>query len=113
MGLGIHPVGADIRPLPILVNNAMIMESEIRKGLRITSDTQERFEDMCAQLNNLSSTMSETWLDNRCGYDSDDSILLRAVGPLPTRALAEQIRQLNGDCTDILREFRIAAKHQE
>ena len=112
LGLGIHPVGADIRPLPILINNAMIMDSEIRKGLRVTADVQDRFEDMCAQINNLSSNLNETWLDSRCGYVSDDKILLRAVRLLPTIDLAQQIRQLNGDCSDILRNFR-TAKQQE
>ena len=106
LGLGIHPVGVDIRPLPILVNTATIMDTEIRGGLRAPSEIQDRLEDMCAQLNSVSSTLRGTWLDSRCGYVSDDTIVLRPVGPLPTFALAQQIRQLNSDCTDILRQLR-------
>lgn len=113
LGLGIHPVGSDIRPVPILVNNAMIMDREIRSGLRIPQNTQDRFEDLCAGLNNLSSTLSETWLDSRCGYLSDDRILIKAVRPLRTLGLAQQIRDLNGVCTDVLNDFRIAKRANE
>ena len=107
LGLGIHPVGADIRPLPILVQTATIMESELRNGISITSDLLDRFEDLCASLNRLSIILDGTWLDNRCGWHSDESILLKAVSHLPSMAIAQQIRQLNSDCTDILREFRL------
>ena len=109
LGLGIHPVSPDVRPLPILINNALIMESELSKGLNIDSEVRDRFEDLCSQINNLSSALSETWLDSRCGYLSDDRILIKAVGPLPTTAWAHQLRQVNSDCTDILRAFRMAA----
>ncbi|MDD9987564.1 MAG: hypothetical protein OXQ31_14920 [Spirochaetaceae bacterium] len=108
MGLGIHPVGPDIRPLPILVRNAIIMESEIRRGLRVPAETQERFDDMCARLNNLSSTLRDTWLDSRCGHVSEDKIVLKAVAPLRTIALAQEMWQLNADCADLLDHFRAA-----
>lgn len=109
LGLGIHPIAPGIRPLPILVDNARIMESKLSRGLAIPSDLRERLGDLCAQLNNLSSTLSETWLDSRCGVVSDDRILIRAVAPLPVDALAHQVRQANSDCTEILRAFKIAA----
>jgi len=108
LGLGIHPVGAEIRPLPVLVNNAMIMESEVLRGLHIARSTMDRFDDLCAQLNNLSLVLSDTWIDCRCGYVTDATILIRALPSLPTMALGEQLRQLNADCADILREFRLA-----
>ena len=108
LGLGIHPIAADIRPLPILVENARLMDNELRRGLAIASDTEERFEDLCAQLNSLSADLNETWMDNRCGYLSDDSLLLKAVTPLQVSALAQQLRQANSDCTDLLKAFRSA-----
>ena len=108
LGLGIHPIGDDVRPLPILVNSATIIESEIRKGLVVRLDILERFEDFCASLNNLSYMLSDTWIDSRCGYASEDKILVKATGPLPSMAVAQQIRQLNADLTDILREIRNA-----
>lgn len=108
LGLGIHPIAADIRPLPVLIENARLMENELRRGLAISSDTKEGFEDLCSQLNSLSVALNETWMDNRCGYVSDDSLLFRAVGPLQTDALAQQLRQANSDCTDVLNAFRSA-----
>ena len=105
LGLGIHPVAPDIRPLPVLVNNARIWSSRLRNGHVVSMEARERFEDLCSQLNNLSSTLNETWLDSRCGQVSDDRIVVRALGPLPTDCLAEQLRQANNDCTDILPAF--------
>ncbi len=108
LGLGIHPIAADIRPLPVLVENARLMDNELRLGLAIASDTEERFEDLCAQLNSLSAALNETWIDNRCGYLSDDSLLFKAVAPLQISALAQQLRQANSDCADLLNAFRTA-----
>ena len=108
LGLGIHPIGSDIRPLPILIRNAMIMENEIRQGLQIESSTQGRFEDLCAQLNRLAATLSSTWLDNRCGYHTENTVLLRTVEYIDTMELAHQIRYVNGLCTEILRDLNAA-----
>ena len=113
LGLGIHPAAPGIRPLPLLVENARIMQSELSKGLAIPADLRDRFEDLCAQLNNLSSTLSESWLDSRCGQVSDDRIVIRAVRPLPIDALTQRFRQTNSDCTDILRAFKIAASTEK
>ena len=112
LGLGIHPVASDIRPLPVLINNAMLMEDELHRGLVATSYLLDRFEDLCAQINRLAATLDETWLDNRCGYLSEDSLVFRAVAPLQTGVLAEQLRQANSDCTDILHAFRAAKAAQ-
>ncbi len=109
LGLGIHPVGANIRPLPVLVNNARIMESELTDGLDVPAHARIRFDDLCAHLNQLSLDLNETWLSTRCSYLSEDEISIRAAGPLKTSELAEQLRQANSDCADILRTFRIAA----
>lgn len=109
LGLGIHPVSPDVRPLPILINNALIMETAMCKGLKVGSEVRDRFENLCSQINNLSSVLSGTWLDNRCGYLSDDSIMIRAVAPSEsTAALAHRLRQVNGDCMDILSAFKMA-----
>ena len=106
LGLGIHPVASDIRPLPVLVDNAMRMESELRRGLVLPNEASDRFEDFCASLNNLGSTLNQVWPDNRFGYLSEDSILVKAIAPQPTYELAEQLRQANSDCIDLLSTFR-------
>jgi hypothetical protein len=36
LGLGIHPVGPGLRPVPILVNNAKILDMELRRGLQVS-----------------------------------------------------------------------------
>jgi len=108
LGLGIHPVAPDIRPLPILVNNAKIWSTRLRSGHVVSVDARERFDDLCSQLNNLSSVLNETWLDSRCGQVSDDRIVIRALDPLPADYLAEQFRQANNDCRDILPAFESA-----
>ena len=112
LGLGIHPVASDIRPLPVLINNAMLMENELRRGLTVASDTQDRFDDWRAELNGLAVALDETWMDNRCGYLSDDSLLFKAVAPLQTGVLAGRLRQANSDGADILRDFRAAKAAQ-
>ena len=112
LGLGIHPVASDIRPLPVLINNAVLMENELRWGVTVASDTHDRFDDWCAELNGLAVALNETWMDNRCGYLSDDSLLFKAVAPLQTDVLAGRLRQANSDGADILREFRAAKATQ-
>lgn len=108
LGLGIHPIAPGVRPLPILVNTARVMENWLREDLSVTRDFEDRFDDLSARLNSLSVALSETWLDNRCGYLSDDSLLLKAVAPLQVSALVQQLRQANSDCTDLLNAFRTA-----
>ena len=112
LGLGIYPVASDLRPLPVLIDSAMRMESELRRGLAVPPDTQDRFDDLCAQLNSFAVALDETWLDNRCGYLSNDSLVFRAVAPSQTGALAQQLRQANSDCTDLLYAFRNAKAAQ-
>ncbi len=106
LGLGVHPVEPSLRPLPILVDNARRMDFEIRRGISLTPSMRERFQDFCAQLNNLSSVLKETWLTSRCGFRSEDTIVLKAIGGLPTLALSQELGQLNKDCSELLEEFR-------
>ena len=107
LGLGIHPIAPGLRPLPILVDNARLMELELKRGsIAVTPEVSEKFQDFCAQLNNLSSVLKETWLTSRCGFQSEETIVLRAVGGLQTPMLSQELRQLNGDCAKLLDEFR-------
>lgn len=109
VGLGIHPVAPGLRPLPVLVDSALRMNSEIRKGMPLPDETRDKFEEFCVELNRLSADLGETWLTNRCGYVSDNTIVLKAVGGLPTRDLGRQLQRLNSDGTELLAAFRKAA----
>lgn len=108
LGLGIHPVAPDLRPLPILVDNALRMQSELNQGLDAPSSLMERLDDFCAYLNQLSTELNDTWLDNRCGYLSETSISLRAIVPPEVNSLTQRLRQASSECSEILNAFQAA-----
>ena len=112
LGLGIHPVAPGLRPLPVLVDSALRMNAEIRKGMLLSDETIDQFEEFCVELNRLSADLDETWLTNRCGYVSENTLVLKAVGGLPTRNLGRQLWRLNGDCTELLAAFRKAVSER-
>ena len=107
LGLGVHPVTPDLRPLPILIDNARIMQFELDQGLSVPPDLLDRFNDYCAHLNLLSAGLNETWLDNRCGYLSENSLVLKAVMSRDTAALSRQLRSASSECSEILDAFRV------
>ena len=109
LGLGIHPVASDIRPLPVLVDNAVRIEVDLEKGSVVSQETRDRFEDYCALLNSIGGALDETWPDNRFGYLSEDSLVVRAVAPQDMHELASQLRQANSDCIELVSRFRSAA----
>ena len=105
LGLGIHPVASDIRPFPVLVHNALCMEYELQKGLVLSGEVHDRYEDYCASLNRLGYALNETWPDNRFGYLSEDSLLVKALIPPPVDDLASALRQAHADCIDLVHRF--------
>ena len=107
LGLGIHPVAPDLRPLPILIDNARILQLELDQGLPVPNDLLDRFDDFCAHLNRLSSGLNDTWLDNRCGYLSETSLILKAVKPPETAVLSHQLRRATSECSEILNDFKV------
>ena len=111
LGLGIHPIASDIRPLPVLINNAMSMQTELDRGLQVDSVTLARFEDFCADLNRVSFALRETWLDHRCDYvSSEDALQFRGVDRIEVDDLALELRQVNNDCLAIYSGFRHARR---
>ena len=106
LGLGIHPVTPDLRPLPVLIDNAGIMQRELDQGLAVSSELLARFDDFCALLNSLSSGLNDTWLDNRCGYLSETSLVLNAVTPPDVAALSHLLRDANSEGAEILSSFK-------
>lgn len=109
LSLGIHPVSSDIRPLPVLVNNAKAMQVELDLGLQVAPQALARFEDFCANLNRMAFALRETWLNDRCRYVfSDNGLLLRAAEPIDAYDLAAELRQANSDCIAIYRAFQRA-----
>ena len=113
LGLGIHPVTPELRPLPILIDNALRMELELTHGLQVSHDLRGRLDDYCAHMNRLSSELNDTWLDNRCGYLSEDSITLKAIVPPEVDSLSHQLLQANSECSEILHAFQTAKSGKE
>lgn len=105
LGLGIHPIAPGLRPLPVLQDSALRMDVEVQKGIALARDTKDTFDEFCVELNRLSLDLEETWLTNRCGYSSENTIVLKSVGGLPTLTLSRELRRLNGDCTKLLTDF--------
>lgn len=106
LGLGIHPIAPGLRPVPVLADSALRMKAEIRNGTPLASKTVDQFDEFCIRLNRLSFDLRETWLTNRCGFLSEDAIIVRAIESIQSLALSRQIRQLNGDCSELLAEFK-------
>jgi len=110
IGLGIHPVAPQLRPLPILFHNAICLNAEIEGGLILDAKIEEMYEDFCAQINLLSTILNETWISSRCGRLSETKLVIQAAGGLDTQALASDLRQVNADCSRLIHEFREAKK---
>jgi hypothetical protein len=108
LGLGIHPIAPGIRPVPTLVDNARRMAFELVKPIVVSSEVNERFDDFCAGLNNLSFSLRDTWLSGRCGSVSESAILMKSIGGLDTLDLANRLRHLNAEGSWLLSEVRKA-----
>ena len=108
LGLGIHPVAPELRPLPILINSARIMDRELEGTAEVAPDLVMKFQDFCAQLNRVSLALSETWLTSRCGYLSPTTISIRGLGGISTISLVQEYRQLNTACSQLINDMRRA-----
>ena len=108
LGLGIHPVGPGLRPVPILVDNAKRIDVELRQGLKVSDETRDQFQDFCAELNGICLSLTDNSISSRCGYRSDDTIVLKATGGPDTLAISYSLRQLNVDCNRLLSQVREA-----
>ena len=95
LGLGIHAVGPGLRPVPILVDNAMRIDLELRKGLQVSEETHDRFEDFCAELNNMCLSLTDNWIGSRFGYRSENTVVLKVAGGSDSHAMSHSLRQLN------------------
>ena len=108
LGLGIHAVSPGLRPVPLLVDNAKRLSFELSQGLRVSEETQARFEDFCAELNSLWLGLSETWMSSRFGYRSENTIVVRATPEPDSPAIVPLLRQLNAECNWLLSSAREA-----
>jgi len=108
LGLGIHPIAPELRPLPILFDNARRMDFEIKNNIPVSTDISNDFQDFYAQVKRIYNVLEETWLSSRCGYQSEDRIVLKSVRVDDTLILSDDFRKLNHDCSRLLDEFKKA-----
>jgi len=110
LGLGIHPVAPQMRPLPMLIENARLMMLELKKGTRVSAAEEGALDDYCSQLSRMSSVLSGAEVNTRFDYLNDTTLAVHAFGDVPISELADELLALNGECTRLLEIFRAASK---
>jgi hypothetical protein len=113
LGLGLHPVAPGLRPFPLLCDSARRMIWELRQDLVLPQNVREEFDDFCALLNRIGVALEGTWLGRRCGYQSEGSIVVKAIVPPDSHALADDFRRANADCGRLLEAFRVLKARQQ
>src|SRR6516164_6373721 len=76
------------------------------RGLRIDTSTAQLFDDHCAQINALTVALEETWFSTRFGAVSESRIVVKAVSPLQTVQLGQEMQTLSTNCSALLPQFR-------
>lgn len=109
LGLGIHPIAPDIRPLPMLVDNAIRMSAELDRGLQISNEEINAFYEFRSALLNFLASLRGTDANDRFDYFDDLTIAVHAFGPSDCLEAASTMRDLNSQCTRLLGVFRSAA----
>ena len=108
LGLGIHPIAPQLRPLPILRDNADRMSYEIDKGLFLSSADALAFDDFCAKLANISSLLAGADANIRFDYFRDFTIAVHAFGGVDVHELADELTMLNSECFRLMQAFKAA-----
>ena len=110
LGLGIHPVGPGLRPLPVIVDSAQRMEVEIRSGIGAEDELSSQLVDFWAMLHRLCVAVEPMWLSSRCGYLSENAIVVRAASCMDSKELSQNLREANAECLRLLDAFRRARR---
>jgi hypothetical protein len=110
LGLGIYPVGPSLRPLPILIDNAMRMKSELDRGVVLSTRNKELFDEFFDELSYMYSLLAEADLNTRFDFVNDETLSIHASGVVTATSLAEKLLMLNGECTHLLELFRVAKR---
>jgi hypothetical protein len=110
LGLGIHPVAPQLRPLPLLLHNANCMSNEIDNGLVLSSVDERALDDFCAKLKNMFSLLAGADANNRFDYFDDLRIAVRAFGEVDVQELAYEMRKLNSECSRLIQIVKAAKR---
>ncbi len=102
LGLGIHPIGPGLRPLPVLADNLKRTETEMQAGFELQDDDLDaQWDDICANANRLALGLDQTWFSARCGYVSDNIINIHKTFDIESIQLSRDLRQLNSNWNNI------------
>jgi hypothetical protein len=110
LGLGIHPVGPSLRPLPILMDNAMRMVSELDKGISLPPKEKEAVDEFRTEISYMASLLAEADINTRFDFVNDETLAIHSSGAPPDVPLAGQLLVLNGECSRLLEVFRAAKR---
>lgn len=113
IGLGIHPITPGLRPFPVIVDSGLAIEKELANGVVLAEKVRQQFDDFCARVNRTGVALADSWVSSRCGYQSDDRIVVKAVPSYDAPMLNGVLRQLNSDCMSLLTEVRAAKARAE
>lgn len=108
LGLGVHPVAPDMRPLPVLCDTARRMLREREKGCSLSPGDAVALEEFCAKLNKVVALLRETDANVRFDCFDDLTLAVRACDTVQVYELADDLRQLNAECSRLLRVFQRA-----
>jgi hypothetical protein len=108
LGLGVHPVAPQLRPVPLLINNARCMLVEQEKGVRLSAENEDDFEDFCSKISHMASVLASADVNARFDYLNDFTLAVHAFGGFGVAELADELRALNGECTRLIAAFRAA-----
>ena len=102
LGLGIHPIGPCLRPLPILIDSTQRMEKELTRDTSFPEDIPEGLQELWSSLNSLSIALDSAWVSSRCGYLSENSIVVNRTTCENPIQLGRDLREANGQCCRLL-----------
>jgi len=66
------------------------------------------FDDFCAKLANVVSLLAGADMNSRFDYFNDLTIAVRAFGGIDVEELADELRTLNSECSQLMQLFRAA-----
>jgi len=108
LGLGIHPIAPQLRPLPILIDNATRMIAELDKGLTVSAGETDAVDEFSSKLTNMVSLLAGADVNARFDYFNDFTLAVRAFGGVAVAELADELRMLNGECSRLMQAFKTA-----
>lgn len=112
LGLGIHPIAPNLRPLPILLRTLGMMQ-KVEEVVTVSAQNSQELDDLSALVASLGVSLENTWLSARCGYGSDTTLILRANGGLFTHELSRKLYEANALCARLLPVFKAANRNGE